>query len=283
MRAPGINPKGIQSMKMWPVAVVLLLVGLWPIHSAEALTVTFDFDTGTPPLSAGIGTPLDQTKTGVSAHFSSPSDSIGQGYSVQNAGTTFWTLSLFSGNYLIPNSVFKSFLDIKFSQQLTAITLDFATADFQQVEVPSPLQVTAYENSTATPIGSATAQGTYGGDTMPMGTLSFNSGGKPFNLVELGLPFYPNGASDFLVDNITVTVAPAPTPTATASPSRTPTGTPTRTPTPSPSRTPGPTPTRTASPTPSRTPTAKVTATATVRPSSTPTQTLSRTPTPRPT
>lgn len=272
-------------MKIRPLAVVIAILALWPPHLAQALTATFDFDTGTPPLSAGQGTPLDQTKSGVSAHFSSPSDPIGQGYSVQNAGTTFWTLSLFSGNYLIPNSVFKSFLDIKFNQQLTAITLDFATADFQQVEIPSPLQITAYENSTAsTPIGSATAQGTYAGDTMPMGVLTFNSGGKPFNLVELGLPVYPNGASDFLVDNITVTVLPGPTPTPTRTPlptpTRTPSRTPTRTPTAGPSRTPTRTPSRTPTPPPSRTPTRTPSRTPTPVVSRTPTRTPSRTPTP---
>ncbi len=221
---------------------------------------------------------------GVTAIFSSPSDGFGQGYSVQNAGTTLWTLSLFSGNYLMPNSVYKSFMDIKFSQQITSVTLDFATADFQQVEIPSPLQVTAYENSTGTPpIGSATAQGTYASDTMPMGMLSFNSGGTPFNLVELGLPPYPNGASDFLVDNIAVTVAAGPTQTPTRTPTPRVTGTPTwtlsRTPTPrvtcTPSRTPTPKVTGTSTRTPTRTPTPKVTGA--------PTRTPTRTPTPKPT
>ena len=279
-------------MKIWLSALFIGAFTFWSAYSAEATTVTFDFDTGTPPAFAGQGTPLSQTKLGVTANFSSPSDSFGQGYSVQNAGTTFWTLSLFSGNYLIPNSVFKSFLDIRFTQQMTSITLNFATADFQQVEIPSPLQVTAYENSTGTaPIGSATAQGTYASDTMPMGTLSFNSGGKPFNLVELGLPPYPNGASDFLVDNITVTVATGPTQTPTSTPTpvssrtptRTPTRTPSRTPTRTPTRTPSRTPTRTPTRTPSRTPTRTPTRTPSRTPTRTPTRTPSRTPTKTPT
>ena len=128
-----------------------------------------------------------ETEDRESRLFSPPSVGLGQGYSCNhNACTTLWTLSLFAGNYLMPNSVYKSFMDIKFSQQITSVTLDFATADFQQGEIPSPLQVTAYENSTGAPtIGSATAQGTYASDTMPMGMLSFNSGGTPFNLVEL--------------------------------------------------------------------------------------------------
>jgi uncharacterized protein (TIGR03437 family) len=56
-------------------------------------------------------------------------------------------------------------------------------------------------------VGSATAHGTYGADTMPMGTLTFNSGGKPFNLVEIAIPFQPQGAAVFLIDNVRVTLA----------------------------------------------------------------------------
>jgi uncharacterized protein (TIGR03437 family) len=38
-----------------------------------------------------------------------------------------------------------------------------------------------------------------------MGTLSFNSAGRPFNFVELSLPYKDRGASVFVVDTITVT------------------------------------------------------------------------------
>jgi hypothetical protein len=104
--------------------------------------------------------------------------------------------------------------------------LTFATADFQQVEVPTTLQLTAYRDATGTPpVGTATAHGTYAGDTMPMGTLSFSSGAQPFNVIELVIPFQPQGATDFLVDNITVTT----TDVATATPTVT-TPTPTDTP-----------------------------------------------------
>jgi uncharacterized protein (TIGR03437 family) len=43
---------------------------------------------------------------------------------------------------------------------------------------------------------------------MPMGTLSFDSGGRPFNLVEIAIPYQPLAAAAFLVDNVTV-AAPA--------------------------------------------------------------------------
>ncbi len=186
---------------MAELGIGLLLALPWPAVSQS--TVTFDFDTGTPALSPRVSIPLDQTSGGITAHFSSPS---GPAFSVQTDSTTGFRLSMFSGNYLYYNNLSRNALDIKFSQPVTSITLAFATADFQQVEVPTTIQVTAYVDSTATtPVGSAPAHGTYASDTMPMGTLSFNAGGKTFNLVEISIPFQPLGASAFLVDNITVT------------------------------------------------------------------------------
>jgi hypothetical protein len=193
-----------------------------------ATTATFDFDNGTPTLSTGQSTPLDQTSAGVTAHFSSPTVEAG-GFSVQSDATTQYRLSQFSRNYLWPNSVYSPALDIQFSQQLSSITFTFATADFQQVEIPTTIQLTAYEDSTATPaVGSATAHGTYAGDTMPMGTLTFNSA-APFNVVQISIPPAPAAASGFLVDNIIVTTTalpPSATPTNTATPTPTPTPTP---------------------------------------------------------
>jgi uncharacterized protein (TIGR03437 family) len=190
-------------MKLRLSAVLTATVGLWPASPATAQTATFDFDTGTPALRTGQSMPFDQTSGGITAHVSSPS---GPAFSIQSDATTGWKLSKFSGNYLYANNQNGNALDIKFSQQLTGLTLTFATADFQQVEVPTTIQLTAYLDATGTPaIGSATAHGTYGSDTMPMGTLSFSSGGQPFNLVEVTIPYQPRGAGAFFVDNITVT------------------------------------------------------------------------------
>lgn len=114
-------------------------------------------------------------------------------------------MSQFSGLYLYANNMNRNTLEIKFSSQLNAISFTFATADFQQVEVPTTVQLTAYVDSTgSTAVGSASAHGTYGSDTMPMGTLSFNSGGKPFNLVQIAIPPAPLAAAGFFVDNIRV-------------------------------------------------------------------------------
>jgi uncharacterized protein (TIGR03437 family) len=193
----------VQTMKIRGSALLIAALGSWPACSAKAQTVTFDFDTGTPALSRGQSTPFDQTSGGVTARFSSPS---GSGFSIQSDASTGWKMSKFSGNYLYANSLSSNVLDIKFSQQLTSITLTFATADFQQVEVPTTIQLTAYLDSNTTPaVGSATAHGTYASDTMPMGTLSFNSGGRPFNLVEITIPRQALAASNFFVDNVTVT------------------------------------------------------------------------------
>lgn len=167
---------------------------------------TFDFDTGTPAVHATQSMPSVQTANGVTAHFSS-SNPGALGFSVQSDATTQFRLSQFSGNYLYPNSVYNPDIDILFDQPLTSISFTFATADFQQVEIPTTIQLTAFDttlvNST---IGSATAHGTYAGDTMPMGTLTFSSL-VPFNSVEIKIPYAPLAASDFLADNFVVTTA----------------------------------------------------------------------------
>ncbi len=231
-------------------ALLIAALSLGPALSSKAATVTFDFDTGTPPLSTGQSTPLDQTSGGVTAHCSSPTVGAG-GFSVQSDATTQYHMSQFSRNYLWPNSVYSPALDIQFSVPLTNITFTFATADFQQVEVPTTIQLTAYENATGTPpVGTATAHGTYASDTMPMGTLTFDSA-QPFHVVEILIPWAPQAASGFLVDNVVVTTSTVPTVTTTA------TGPPTATPISSATSTPTAIPTLTGTPsaTPAQTPT----------------------------
>ncbi len=195
------------SKHMLCAAGLALAVCLAAPHRASGQTLaTFDFDTGSPTLFTGQNTPFDQTAAGVTAHFSSPS---GAAFSIQSDSTTGWKMSQFSGKYIYDNNLNKNALDIKFSQSVTSVTFTFATADFQQVEVPTTVQLTAYVDSTSsTAVGTATAHGTYGPDTMPMGKLTFTAGGAPFNLVEIGIQAgQPSGASSFFVDNVTVTLA----------------------------------------------------------------------------
>ena len=182
------------------VSVLLVAASAWlATRSAHADTVTIDFDSGTPALATGQNVPFDQSSGGLTAHFSTTTPN--SGFSVQNVNSTSLTLSEFSGNYLYPNSSY-GVLVIQFSQQLTNISLDFATAEQTPIENPTPVRLIAYTNSTATPpVGSMTLAGTYfGANTLPMGRLTFNSA-TPFNIVTLNIQ--PGGATGVLVDNIT--------------------------------------------------------------------------------
>jgi len=215
-----------QTSKLKFLSTLVLVLGLLAATAFAALlfagnlayaqsTVDFDFDTGAPPPSLYRSTPFNYfTSSGVTGRFSSPMDApLHPAYSVQNGDTTGYTLSTFSGNYLWPSGATRSPVEIKFSQPLTNITFSFATMEFHTGH-PSFVNLTAYMDSTATtPIGTASAQGTWpgegtpAGDSYPQGTLTFNSG-NPYNLVLIELPYQGlYSASSFLVDNIRVTTA----------------------------------------------------------------------------
>jgi uncharacterized protein (TIGR03437 family) len=145
----------------------------------------------------------------VTARFNS---STGSGFSIQSDSSTGWRLSKFSGNCLYPNSLTTNALDIRFSRQLTGIALTIATTDFQQREIPASLQLTAYQQQDGTTVGSVTAHGSYAGDTMPMGVLSFKSGSQTFDTVRITIPPQAMAATNFFVDNVAVTTAPSASP-----------------------------------------------------------------------
>lgn len=197
------------------VALLILVIALGYIFShifmspfSTEPTITFDFDTGYPLLAETQNTPLNQTVSGVTAYFSSPSDTpVAPAFSVQSYDTTFIKLSQFSGKYLYDNKPSRDSLDITFSQPLTGIRLTFATVEY--ATEPSNITLTAYLNSVSTsPVGSVTARGTYQTALYPQGTLSFNSGGQPFNLVRIEIPYQgTEGATNFFVDNIIITAA----------------------------------------------------------------------------
>ena len=198
-------------IRYWVVIVVAVAL-LFP-WSAGAQPVTFDFDTGAPSLSAGQGIPMNQASAGIVATFSSPQGSV---FSVQSDASTQWHMSQFSGLYMYDNNLNLNRLDIVFDNKLIGIGFAFATADFQQVEVPTTIQMTAYDVGTGATVGMATAHGTYASDTMPMGTLSFSSVSPSFDRVEITIaPGQPLGASDFFVDNIVVVKAPIAVKTST--------------------------------------------------------------------
>jgi hypothetical protein len=168
----------------------LLLACAAACCAASASTV-FNFDND----NLGTATNFTDTVNGLSATFSSAADP--GGFVVYSS--MFETLT---GNVLGdpgPAGVDGLDLSINFSQNLSAVTLDFATADFN---TPSPFTLTAYENSTL--VGSATSSGQFlGGFTFPEGEISFAGGS--FNQLVLS-----STAMDFAVDNINVASAPEP-------------------------------------------------------------------------
>jgi len=171
---------------------------LLPVAIASAFLCTaahassvFNFDNDT----LGTETTFTNTVNGLSATFSSSADP--GGFVVYP--TIFETLT---GNVLgDPGPAGKDnlSLDVSFSQVLSSLSLDFATADFN---TPSQFTINAYDNSTY--VGSVSATGTFlSGSKFPEAVLTF--GGAAFNSVVLS-----SSAPDFAVDNLNATVAPEP-------------------------------------------------------------------------
>jgi hypothetical protein len=170
---------------------------------APAIGVHFDFDTSTPVPSPDDVDPLDQTAAGITATFSgaAPGD-----FKVTTEALGARTLSLFNGNHL-ESTVDGSTLTIQLSSPATGVSLDFATVEALNIAVPSTLQLTAFDTSSGLPVvvGNAIAHGTVtAGDSLPVGTLTFNSGAGTFDQITLQLPDAPAGALRFLVDNLLV-------------------------------------------------------------------------------
>jgi hypothetical protein len=170
---------------------VKLFLPMVLLSAAANASVVFTFDGDSP----GTSTTFTDTVGGLSATFSSSADP--GGFVVYP--TMFETLT---GNVLgDPGPAFMDnlALDVSFSQNLSAIELDFATSDFI---TPSLFTVSAYENSDL--VGSVSSTGQFlSGFTFPEGEIAFAGG--PFNNVVIS-----SAATDFAVDNITVATAPEP-------------------------------------------------------------------------
>lgn len=195
------------------VAVVgfthLLSKGI-PVYAQSPSTIIFDFDAGSPPPSLYQNTPFNYfTSDGVTAHFSSPSDILAPAFSIQDTVPLGYNLSMFSGQWLYDNQLPRDYLDIKFNAHLYSINVTFAIVEQHggPGTVPSYINLTAYTDSIGNQIGWTWAQGETASEQNTQGTLSFNSGNQPFNLVRIGIP--PNqppfNPTDFLVDNIAIT------------------------------------------------------------------------------
>jgi len=171
--------------------LVKLFLPMALLCAAANASIVFNFDGD----NLGTATTFTDTVNGLSATFSSSADP--GGFVVYP--TMFQTLT---GNVLgDPGPAFADnlALDVSFSQDLSAIELDFATSDFIS---PSVFTVTAYENSAL--VGSATSTGEFlSGFTFPEGEIAF--AGSAFNQVVIS-----SAATDFAVDNINVAPTPEP-------------------------------------------------------------------------
>jgi hypothetical protein len=181
-----------------------------PTSSPTTNSAIFDFDIGTPTLSAYATTPFDQTNNGLTAHFSSTVStsafSIQSINSLSSIGGVINSQKL-SGNFLWPNSVNHDSLNIQFSSNIHKIALNFKTAELNDPGVGSTgsiIRISAFFDSTANPVGSPiTTRGIENNDVYPEGNLSIDLAGLSFNQVIIDLPT-PTGASGFIIDNIVV-------------------------------------------------------------------------------
>lgn len=161
----------------------------------------FDFDSGTPVLALHQTLPFAQTVAGLTATFSSPDAQPPQVQTTASAGIT---LAKFSGHYLAPYPA-GSVLEVRFDQPVAGVAFDFATVESPLTVPGSTVQLTAFDNSSGTPVlvGTAISHGsTTSGDSMPSGTLTFNAAGAVFDSIRLELPGLPDGAQAFLIDNL---------------------------------------------------------------------------------
>jgi hypothetical protein len=173
-----------------PALVRFAAIAIGFCATTHAATI-FNFDTD----NQGTATTFTDTVNGISATFSSPSDP--GGFSVQPSFFETLTGNVLGGP-LFQNNVA---LDITFNANLSAISLLFATADFNTA---SPFTLAAYEGNVL--VGSNTLPGMFlPGFTFPEGEIAFS--GANFNSVVLSTT-----APNFAIDNVQVAAGAAATP-----------------------------------------------------------------------
>jgi len=171
--------------------IIKFVLAACALSAAANASTIFNFDGD----NLGTATTFTDTVNGLSATFSSAGDP--GGFVVYPS--IFDTLT---GNVLGdpgPAGLDNLSLDVAFSSELSSVALDFATSDFN---TPSPLTLTAYQNSQL--VGSAQATGNFiNGFSFPEGQISF--GGAAFNNIVIS-----STATDFAVDNIAAIATPEP-------------------------------------------------------------------------
>lgn len=169
---------------------------------SPAQSVLFDFENA----SAGSSLPLNLTVGGITASFSS--SGLGGFYIQQPQNTILYTPVGFSGNALIPSSIYGADLHIGFSQVLTNFSILYAPQELA-CDSSARMRVTVYMNGTF--VGTATTNAVAG--TWPSETLSYSSM-QGFNSAVVHYDAPPPTGGDygviFLADNMTVTPAPQP-------------------------------------------------------------------------
>lgn len=126
----------------WTGALALSLVA-----AAHGQSVLFDFNS-TPYFTP---LPLDVTAGGITAHLAG----TGQGFSIQQAGAFGFTPAGFSGNCIMPNSVYAADLVIGFSTVLAECSIMFSTQELE-CDTAATMKATVYLNGSL--VGSSTAQ-----------------------------------------------------------------------------------------------------------------------------
>jgi hypothetical protein len=179
-----------------------ILLGLLAARAA-AQNVLFDFENA----QAGSSLPLDLTVGGITAQFSATG--LG-GYFIQQPQSTIgYSPAGFSGNCLVPSSVYAADLHVGFSQTLTDFSILYAPQELA-CDSSATVRVTAYLNGVF--VGTSTTNANPPG-TWPSATLAFSSG-HGFNSVVVHYDAPPPTGGDygviFVADNMTVTPAPPP-------------------------------------------------------------------------
>jgi hypothetical protein len=182
----------------------LTLIILALVHAARvpAQIVLYDFESAT----AGSGLPLNLTVSGLTAQFTA--SGLGGFYIQQPQNTILVTPVGFSGNALIPSSVYGADLHIGFSRMLNGFSILYAPQELA-CDSSATMRVTAYMNGTL--VGTTTTNAQAG--TWPSETLQFNST-QGFNSVVIHYDKAPVTGGDygviFVADNVTATLAPEP-------------------------------------------------------------------------
>jgi autotransporter-associated beta strand protein len=165
---------------------------------ATSLGVLFDFENA----QVGTSVPLSLTVGGITADFSALG--VGGGYYIQQPqNTILYTPVGFSGNCLVPTSVYGADLHVGFSQTLNSFSILYAPQELA-CDSSATLRVNAYMNGAL--VGTNTAVADPPG-TWPSATLSYSSA-QGFNSVVVHYNSPPPTGGDygsiFVADNMDV-------------------------------------------------------------------------------